>query len=100
MVRVYLEYTKNIFVACSDYFMLGVFVIISFMFVSVQNVLINIPKDGLVPAFNFLVIAIRDTDWVIQALIAGFLIRTAFIGIKLAHKNIRNTNWIMARFRY
>ena|SRR3989344_7080553 len=100
MVRVYLEYAKNILISYPDYFMLGFFVIISFISISFQNVLTNIPKNGLMPAFNFLVIAIRNTNWIIQTLIIGFFIRTAFLGIKQAYKNIRSFDWIITRFRY
>jgi hypothetical protein len=88
MARIYFEYTKNILVGHPDYFMLGIFIIASFMLVSFQDVLNNIPKNNLPSVFNFLVVAIRDTSWIIQALIAGFFVRVIIAGSIMAYKNI------------
>jgi hypothetical protein len=81
MARIYIMYAKNIFMEYPDYFMLLLFVIVSFTLVSIHNVLANIPKDNPINIFNFLVIALKNTSWIIQVLIAGFF------GIRLTYKN-------------
>ena len=102
MTRIYAEYIKNVFMEYPDYFMFLFFIITSFALVSVHDVLNNIPKDNFSNVFNFFVVALQKTSWVMQVLIAGFLIRMIFVGSKLTYKNIKNinTDWIMARFRY
>lgn len=103
MACVYLEYTKNMFTGYPDYFMMGIFVAISFASVSIYDVFINttnILQVNIFSIFSFFVSAILNTSRIIQILIAGFLIRTVFTGIKLAQKNIRNASWVMAKFRY
>lgn len=102
MTRVYIEYTKNIFMEHPDYFMLAVFIVTSFMLVSIHDVLNNIPKSDLPSAFVFSLYAIRGTSWIIQALIAGFFVRVIIAGSILTYKNIKklNTDWIMSKFRY
>ena len=102
MARIYFEYTKNTFLEYPDYFMFTLFAATSFILVSFHDVLNNIPKDNFPNIFNFLVVALRNTSWVIQALIAGFLIRIIIAGSKLAHKGIKNINtgWVMSKFRY
>jgi len=103
MFRVYLEYSKNVLKEHPDYFMLAVFIIFSFISVSLYDVFVNttsIIKNDTFSVFSFLTSAILNTSWIIQAFILGFLVRTAYAGIKSISKNIRNTNWIMARLRY
>ena len=102
MARVYFEYTKNTLLEYPDYFMFAFFVATIFMFVSIRDVLINIPKDSLPNLFNFLVAALRNTSWIIQALIVGFLLRVSIVGSRLIYKNVRNVNtgWVMSKFRY
>ena len=99
MARIYIEYTKNVFMEYPDYFMLAVFIIISFMLVSISDVLNNIPKDSFPHAFNFFAYALRDTSWIIQALIAGFFIRIIVSGTILAYKNI-GIKWSTVKLRY
>lgn len=103
MLRVYAQYFKNILKEYPDYFMLGIFMICSFVSVSLYDVLVNttnIIKNDIFSVFGFLFYATLNTSWVIQAFIVGFLVRTAYASIKSMNKNARNTNWIMARFRY
>jgi hypothetical protein len=87
MARIYIMYAKNIFMEYPDYFMLLLFVIVSFTLVSIHNVLANIPKDNPINIFNFLVIALKNTSWIIQVLIAGFFVRVIVSGIRLTYKN-------------
>ncbi len=99
MSRIYLEYAKNIFMDYSDYFMLALFFIISFLLISFHNVLNNIPKNNIYSTFNFFIVAIRDTSWIMQTLIAGFFIRVIFICSKLFYRKI-NTHEAITKFRY
>lgn len=98
MVRVYFEYTKGVLVNHPDYFMLGLFTVVSFFFVSIQDVLNNVPKDDIGSAFNFFVIAVRDTSRVLQILIVGFLVRLAVGGFLFVRRNIDKLP--LARLRY
>jgi hypothetical protein len=99
MARIYMEYTKNAFVEHPDYFMLALFIIISFVMISIGDVLTNIPKNNFPSAFTFFVSALKGTSWIIQALIAGFFIRVIVSGIKVVHKNIGDRLSI-AKFKY
>ena len=99
MARIYFQYAKNTLLEYPDFFMLVLFAAVSFVLVSLGDVLTNIPKDNFPNMVNFTVAAVRDTSWIIQALIAGFVIRVAVSGFKLAHRNM-NTNWIIAKLRY
>ena len=104
MARIYVEYTKNILLGHSDYFMLLVFMVVFFTLNSIGHILTNIPKDNPVDVFNFLVAALEKTDWIIQALLIGFLARVLFVGSKFTYKNIKNSNlstgWLMSKLRY
>jgi hypothetical protein len=66
------------------------FMTICFTFVSMKDVLENIPKDSLVSAFNFFVSAIKNTTWIIQALIAGFLVRVSVASSLSVYRNAKN----------
>lgn len=70
MRRIYLEYFKNIFINYADYILPLSFTGILFAFVSVPNVLINMPKDNIYNTLNFLLAAIRDTHTTVQLLLA------------------------------
>jgi hypothetical protein len=100
MVRVYFEYIKNIFVKYPDYFMLVLFLAVFFVSVSVSDVLINISRTEIPSLFNFLVVALQDTNLIIQILIAGFVIRMAILGFKQLRKTVTHVSWIPAKFRY
>lgn len=103
MARVCLEYGKNAVLEYPDYFMLGLFMVATFMFVSVRHVIINLTGTtlgGNLPGiFNFLLAALRNTSWVIQLLIAGFFVRVAVSGVRLAYKNL-NAYLGVTKFRY
>ena len=75
MLRIYLEYTKSLLVKYSDYFMGAIFLVSFFMMVSLKNVFTNMPKGDFGQIFNFLLLAFKDTDWLLQILLAGLLIR-------------------------
>lgn len=102
MSRIYFEYTKNVLLEYPDYFMFALFVGVSFIFVSIRDVLINLPKDSFPNAFRFLVAAVRETSWFLQALIAGFAIRASVSGFKLTSRNLKyiNPTWLLSRLRY
>lgn len=102
MARIYFEYTKNTFREYPDYFMFAFFVVASFTLVSLHDVLINVPKDSLPGLFNFLVVAVRDTSWILQVLIVGFFARVAVAGFRAAYKAAKNINfgWVMSKLRY
>lgn len=89
MARIYLEYTKNTFMEYPDYFMLALFIATAFILISISDVLSNLPKDSFPHAFNFLIIAFRNTSIVLQVLIAGFVVRVAIGGAILTYKNRR-----------
>lgn len=99
MARVYLEYTKNTLLEYPDYFMIALFLGTSLALVSVRSILTNVPKDNLVHTFNFFVIALRNTSWIIQTLVVGFFVRILVSGLMLAYKN-KNVSWIMTKFKY
>lgn len=92
MARIYFEYTKSVLVNHPDYFMLAIFIIVSFVSISIHDVLINVPKNNLSGALSFFLIALRDTSWIIQILIAGFFVRVIVTGSVLAYKNLNFKN--------
>lgn len=101
MARIYLEYTKDIISGYPDYFMLGIFIIVSFVSVSIYDVLINttnIMKNDYSSVLSFLIAAIKNTSWIIQILIAGFFIRTTIAGTKIAYRNMSN-KFSLIKFR-
>lgn len=100
LARVYLEYAKNIFLEYPDYFMFSLFVVTSFTLISVHSVLINIsniPKYDLPYAFNFFMVALLNTKWIIQLLIVGFFVRVIVSGIRFGYKNIYSKRWFLSR---
>jgi hypothetical protein len=105
MSRIYLRYAKNIFLEYPDFFMFCLFVVTSFTLVSVRSVLINIGKMPITVLhydFNFFVVALLNTSWIIQLLIIGFFIRTIAAGIRLAYKNLSSKLALskLPKFRY
>jgi hypothetical protein len=99
MARVYLQYTKNTFLEYPDYFMFSLFLVTSFILVSIRDVLINIPKDSLPHVFSFLIVALKNTSLVIQILIVGFFVRIIAGSAVLIYKN-RNVGvkWFTSMF--
>jgi len=96
MARIYFEYTKNVLFEYPDYFMFVLFVSISFMMVSISDVISNMPKDDLSSFFNFFKVAVIHTNWIMQALIVGFLVRTVAIGFKFANKKVVS-RWLLIK---
>ena len=104
MTHIYFEYTKNMFLGYPDYFMSVIFLVTSFMFVSLHDVITNIPKDTFSGMFNFFVMAIRNTYLILQILIAGIVVRVAIAGSKLIYRSMKNLNlnnvWLISRKAY
>ena len=96
MARIYAEYVRNVFVEHPDYVMLVLFVMASLLFVSIRDVISNVPKDNLANAFNFFVAALRKTNLVMQILIAGLFVRAVAYGFIFAYKTI-GQRWPIAR---
>jgi hypothetical protein len=96
MARVYFEYTKSALLEYPDYFMFVLFVVTSFMLVSVRDVFINMPKDSLSHIFRFYVAALRDTSLIIQVLISGFFVRVIIGSGILVYKNM-DSRWSLAK---
>lgn len=88
MMRVYFIYTKNAFLEYPDYFMFAVFAATAFILVSIGDVLNNIPKNDFPSAFNFLVIAFKNTSMIIQVLIVGFIARVLVGSSIFAYKKM------------
>ena len=102
MARIYFEYTKNVLFEYPDYFMFALFIATAFMLVSIGDVFINITnisRDHSSSLFSFLFAALRDTSWIIQVLIAGFIIRVAISGIRMTYRNM-HPGRILAKFKY
>ena len=103
MSRIYFEYTKNTLLEYPDYFMSAFFVATAVMLVSIRDVFANlasVPEHNLSDIFNFLFVAMRDTSWILQALLAGFVLRVAFSGVRKVQKNMKFDWFATKRFRY
>lgn len=104
MFQIYFEYAKNMVLNYPDYFMLAIFISISFISVSVYDVLFNavrILENDLASFLGFILAAIRNTSLIIQTLILGFIIRVVFISSKFTGKKISmGSDWIMAKIKY
>ncbi|MBN2093978.1 MAG: hypothetical protein JW740_01205 [Candidatus Zambryskibacteria bacterium] len=88
MARIYLEYTKDIVRRYPDYFMVMIFLATSFTLVSFKDVMSNISQTELTSVFNFLLIALKNTSFIIQLLIVGFVVRTIVGSVKLINKSL------------
>lgn len=99
MTRIYLEYGKNMVLDYPDYFMLFLFLIASFILISIDDVLTNMPKNDLGDALNFFLMALRNTSLIIQVLIVGFFARVIFSGAKITYKSL-GPRISALRFRY
>lgn len=97
-----MEYARNALAEYPDYFMVVLFMVASFMMVSIHDVLTNIPKNDLASLFDFSIIAVRDTSWFLQVLIAGFFIRLIAAGSKATYHSVKNINpnSIFAKFKF
>lgn len=86
MIRIYIEYFKNITLQYMEYILPGAFLLALFASVSVQNVLNNMPKDNINNTFNFFYIAVRDTEWAIQGVLALVAVWACFVASKFAYR--------------
>ena len=105
MVRIYAVYAKDVFLAHQDYIMFGVFTAVSLALVSIQDVFSNatsVSRVGVSSLLLFFIAALRGTSWIIQALIAGFLVRVSVAGALKAYKNRRifTNKLALFKFRY
>ncbi len=89
MLHIYVHFAKDAFLGHKGYFILLVFVVSSFVFVSIGDVLRNLPKDNLSHTFNFLIVAVRDTEWFMQAVLASAAIWLGTVTSKTAFKNLQ-----------
>ena len=71
MRRIYILYGKNFAMQYGEFILPIAFFAGLFAFASVQNIFNNMPKDNLPHAFNFFIVAVRDTEWVLQILLLG-----------------------------
>jgi hypothetical protein len=82
-----------------DYIMLFLFLVTSFMLVSIHDVFNNMPKNDLPAAFSFFLYALLGTSWIIQALIVGFFIRVVIPVVKVVYKKL-DFSRIASKLRY
>ena len=101
MFKIYIEYVKNVFIQNIAYLPLLVFLFDLFVFVSIRDVLKNMPRDNFSQTFNFLFVAIRDTGWLLKILIGYFLVWGAIHLAKLAYKNMNKNRFLgLLKVRY
>lgn len=103
MARIYFEYAKNLAREYPDYFMMGLFVAISLLSVSVVDVFNNttgIMRSNVFSVFAFALAAIKNTSWIIQLFLAGFVVRLAILSAKIIYRNGSSIKWNLLRLRY
>jgi len=89
MWRIYVLFTKDVIFEHKGYFILSALVVYSFIFVSIKDVMVNTPKDDLTHTFNYLMVALRDTEWIMQAMLAGAVIWIGVAISKSIYKNLQ-----------
>lgn len=103
MVRIYVQYAKDVVHEYPDYFMLGLFMIVSLLSVSIIDVFHNttgILRNDMFSVFAFIFAAIKNTSIIIQLFMAGFIVRLAIISARFIYKGGANIKWRTIRFRY
>lgn len=101
MTRIYFEYARDTLVERVDYIMLILFIGSTLALTSIRNVVENMPKDNLAALVNFFVIALKNTSFVLQAMIAGFIARASaasFVTAYISLKNFDVVRWL-SRFK-
>ena len=98
MSRIYIIYIKNTLLDNSVYLASILFITISILCVSIPNVLHNMPKDELAHTFGFMLVAVRNTEWFLQAMLLGIALWSIVWSVNLARKNISKLT--LTRFRY
>ena len=74
MSRIYIIYFKNLLVDKIAILILPIFATVSYMCVSLNNVLNNIPIDDLSGTFSFVLYAIRETELAMQIMFVAILV--------------------------
>lgn len=90
MNRIYLEYAKNITLSNLGYIIPSMFLVVLFMSISIQNIFSNMPKDSVSGLFNFFIVAIKDTEWVIQLTVVVIALYGSAALLKFAYKNVES----------
>ena len=88
MTRIYIEFVKKAVLKRIEYSLPGAFLLALFASVSAQNIFNNMPKDKASNTFNFLVVAIRNTEWAIQLVFSATFFCLLYVMARLAYKNI------------
>jgi hypothetical protein len=89
MTRVYIQFFKNTVIENGEYILLAFLFVSMLAFVSIMDVLHNMPKDNLSHTFGFLTAAVKNTEWFIKAVLAYVIIWSSVYVSKFAYKNIR-----------
>ena len=101
MRRIYIIYGKNFVMKNAEYALPLAFAFWLFSFVSIQNVVQNLPKDNLEGALNFILAAVENTEAVSQIILAAVF---AWSIVSLSRFTYRNTSFIkninFLRLRY
>lgn len=103
MFRIYLEYTKDLILSRPDYFIFGIFAIFAFVSISILDVLANttgILRNDAFSVFSFFIVAIKNTSWVMQVFIVGFIVRVVIAGTKPVFRNLNLRRWNLIKLRY
>lgn len=87
MARIYMEFVKNAILRRIEYILPGAFLLALFASVSAQSIFHNMPKDRVANTFNFLVIAVRNTEWAIQLVFGATLLCFFYVIARLTYKN-------------
>ena|SRR3989338_6968414 len=74
MNRIYFYYTKELLWRYKEVFFTGGFIFVILTCVSFNNVLHNMPKDSLASSFNFLTIAVRKTELIVQLIMLSSIV--------------------------
>ena len=86
MVRIYMEFVKSAIIRHIEYILPGAFLLVLLASVSIQNIMNNMPKDNVSNSFNFFFVAMRDTEWAVQGVVAALAIWVCFSGARFAYK--------------
>src|SRR3989338_8143692 len=73
MARIYVEYAKNILFRYAEYIFPLMIAFSLFMSISIGNIIENMPKDSAGSTLNFILSAVKNTEWTIQLMLATVL---------------------------
>ena len=86
MARIYMEFVKSAIICRIEYILPGAFLLALFASISIQNIVNNMPKDNMSHTFNFLFVAVRDTEWAIQGVVALLTVWACFTIFRFVYK--------------